>query len=169
MKVINLFGGPGTGKSTAAAGLFFQMKLQGFRVELVTEFAKDLVWEEHQAALEDQLYVLAEQNRRLHRLRGKVDWVITDSPLLLSGVYASSNTVPSFWSLLNELWESYENVNFYLPRDSSFKYESQGRLQSSVAAATGIDADIAKILPANTHYLTYGTDYLQKILKTLPL
>ncbi len=39
-----MFGGPGTGKSTSAAGLFFKMKLAQMEVELVTEYAKDLVW-----------------------------------------------------------------------------------------------------------------------------
>ena len=30
--VINFYGGPGSGKSTAAAGLFYQMKIQGYKV-----------------------------------------------------------------------------------------------------------------------------------------
>lgn len=41
--VINLIGGPGSGKSTTAAGLFFRMKSMGVRCELVTEYAKELV------------------------------------------------------------------------------------------------------------------------------
>lgn len=41
-KVINLYGGPGTGKSTTAAMLFAKMKLAGFNCEYVPEFAKDL-------------------------------------------------------------------------------------------------------------------------------
>ena len=44
--VINLFGGPGCGKSTIAAELFAILKKQGYEVELVTEYAKDKVWEE---------------------------------------------------------------------------------------------------------------------------
>ena len=50
MKVINLFGGPGCGKSTTAADLFARMKLRGLSVELVTEYAKDVVWDEKAAA-----------------------------------------------------------------------------------------------------------------------
>lgn len=48
MKVINLFGGPGIGKSTLAAGLFEHMKIAGFNVELVNEYAKDMVWEQRE-------------------------------------------------------------------------------------------------------------------------
>ena len=53
MKVINLFAGPGTGKSTTAAGLFYKMKSKGYMVELVTEFAKDLVYQESFFRLKD--------------------------------------------------------------------------------------------------------------------
>lgn len=41
---INLFAGPGTGKSTTAAGVFFEMKRSGMSVEYVTEYAKSLVF-----------------------------------------------------------------------------------------------------------------------------
>ena len=41
LKVINLYGGPGTGKSTTAAALFALIKREGYNVELVTEFAID--------------------------------------------------------------------------------------------------------------------------------
>ena len=44
--VVNLFAGPGTGKSTAAAQIFQALKWQRFSCELVTEFAKEKVWEE---------------------------------------------------------------------------------------------------------------------------
>ena len=42
--VINLIGSPGTGKSTLASELFSKMKWQGYDVELVSEYAKELVW-----------------------------------------------------------------------------------------------------------------------------
>lgn len=77
---INLFGGPGTGKSTAAASLFAEMKKKGMDVELVTEVAKDFVWEERQKTLEIQPYITVKQYRNLFRLKGKVDYVITDAP-----------------------------------------------------------------------------------------
>ena len=46
LKVINFFGAPGSGKSTIAAGLFFEMKMKQMNVELVTEFAKELCYSE---------------------------------------------------------------------------------------------------------------------------
>lgn len=115
MQVINLFGAPSCGKSTTAAGLFFLMKSEGFKVELVTEYAKQIIWDERQNIFRDQLYITAKQNRCLERLRDKVDWVITDSPLLLGFVYAQ-NYYQSFPSFIKELWDSYNNINFLLER-----------------------------------------------------
>jgi hypothetical protein len=38
--VVNLFGGPGTGKSTTASGVFYHLKRDNRNVELVQEYAK---------------------------------------------------------------------------------------------------------------------------------
>lgn len=84
---INFIGGPGTGKSTKAAEEFFKMKVMGYDVELVTEVAKDFVWEERHKTLSIQPYVTFKQYKNLKRIDGKVDFVITDSPLLLGIVY----------------------------------------------------------------------------------
>lgn len=43
--VVNLFGEPGAGKSTGAAYVFAMLKMAGVDAELVTEYAKDKVWE----------------------------------------------------------------------------------------------------------------------------
>lgn len=42
--VINLFGAPGSGKSSGAAYIFSQLKKLGIDCELVTEYAKDKCW-----------------------------------------------------------------------------------------------------------------------------
>ena len=95
MLVINLWGAPGSGKSTTAAGLFFLMKINKFKVELVTEYAKDLVWDRRDSMFGNQLSIFSEQNWRLHRLRDHgVDYVITDSPLFLPVFYKP----PTTWS-----------------------------------------------------------------------
>ena len=65
LKVINLFGAPGVGKSTIAAGLFYFMKTAGESVEHVTEYAKYLVLTDRVQQLEDeQLYLLAKQHHK---------------------------------------------------------------------------------------------------------
>ena len=127
MKVINLFGSPGAGKSSTAAGLFYLMKFKQFKVELVTEYAKELVYEKHYEVLADQLYVLAQQNRRVERLRNEIDYVITDSPILLSLIYAKNIPV-SFGPFVLDIFKSYDNTNFFIKRVKS--YIEYGRMQT---------------------------------------
>jgi hypothetical protein len=132
MKVINLFGGPGSGKSTTAAGLFYQMKLEHRNVELITEYAKELVYSDRVSFLNSkQEYVFAKQNLRQFILRDKVDWAITDSPLLLSLIYPQIyNTSPGshFDAYVIETFNQYDNVNFFLERPETFS--GVGRVQN---------------------------------------
>ena len=65
MKVINLYGGPGSGKSTTAAGLFSLMKIEGQRVELVTEFARDEINSGNAHRLQNQDWIFAHQHHRI--------------------------------------------------------------------------------------------------------
>ena len=95
--VINLFGGPGLGKSTIASGLFYRMKVAGFQVESVTEYAKDVVWDQAPTKFSDQLYITAKQNRKLWRLQDQVEWIVSDSPLLLGLHYAPPDYFPQFY------------------------------------------------------------------------
>jgi ABC-type oligopeptide transport system ATPase subunit len=143
MKVVNLFAGPGAGKSTTAAGLFHLMKLEGMNVELVTEYAKDMTWEKRHNILTDQLYMFAKQRRRITRLEGSVDFVVTDSPLLLFLVYAPKDYPPSWKQLVLDLWNSYLNVNFYIDRVK--RYAKVGRSQTE-DEARGIDRVVKGIL-----------------------
>ena len=144
MNVINLFGGPGSGKSTTAAGLFHLMKLNEMNVELVTEYAKDLTWEERYGTLEDQLYVFAKQQKRLQVLKNKVAYVVTDSPLILGLIYRQWNYLPmNFEPLVFEVWDQFSNKNYYIKRTK--KYVPIGRSQNEDEAKS-IDAQVKGFL-----------------------
>lgn len=139
MKVINFFGGPGSGKSTTAAGVFHEMKMQGYSVELVTEYAKDVTWDKRFDLLEDQTYVFAKQNRRLARLKDQVEWVVTDSPLPLSLLYMPKDYFKSFEPLAMEIWNSYQNISFIMRRN--FEYQTLGR-KEDLDSAHQLDRDL---------------------------
>ena len=144
LRVISLFGGPGTGKSTTRAKVFALMKDNRINVEEVTEYAKDLTWDENYATLADQLTVLATQNRRQNRLIGKVDWCVTDAPLLLGLNYVVPDYLPATFSdLIFELWSGYENYNFFIKRTKPYK--KVGRTQSPEEAMAK-DAEIKDML-----------------------
>ena len=96
MLVVQLFGGPGASKSTTATGVFHELKKLGHNCEYVPEFAKSLVWAERHRDLDLQPYITISQWREVAILDGKVDIVITDSPILLGCVY---NTRGDAWFL----------------------------------------------------------------------
>lgn len=150
--VINVFGGPGIGKSTAAAKIFYSLKERGLSVELVSEVAKDYVWEEHIKILKDQLFIFAKQNRRLERLRNKVDYIVTDSPGILALAYQIPNYYPTFEPLVVDVHNSYENLNLVLNRNYGF--DENGRAHDEVTSKN-IDKNIISIL--EKHNLPYHT------------
>jgi ABC-type oligopeptide transport system ATPase subunit len=122
MLIINLWGAPGSGKSTTASGLFFLMKINKKKVELVTEFAKELVWEKRENMFGDQVSIFSEQNRRLCRLEDhNIDFAITDSPLPLPVFYQPQNYLPSFEQMVFEQFHRYNNLNYFLKRKHSLK------------------------------------------------
>src|SRR3954464_5942728 len=106
--VVNMVAGPGTGKSTTAAGVFHELKLSGVNCELVQEYAKDLVWADNLKQLGNQVYILGKQYNRLWRLQDKVDVVVTDCPLFLS-VYYGQHMSDNFKELALELFRSMDN------------------------------------------------------------
>lgn len=132
MRVINFFGGPGAGKSTAAAGLFYELKKRWFRAELVTEFAKELVWAGNAHMLSQQNFIFANQEHRLARLAGQVDVAVSDSPLLLSAYYAPDAYELSFKQSVFAFFSTYENINIFVRR--SHEYSDAGRLQNQEEA-----------------------------------
>lgn len=129
MILVNLFGAPGAGKSTGAAYIFSQLKMRGVNAELVTEFAKDKVWEESKAVFNNQAYIFGKQYFRISRCADKVDVVITDSPLLLSVIYNNDPVLgEEFNEVVRNVMKNYNCMNYYLTRTK--KYNPIGRFQT---------------------------------------
>lgn len=133
MKVINLYAGPGVGKSTVAAGLFYEMKKARKSVELVTEYAKDLTWEQRYNVLSDQVYIFAKQQRRVDRLKNhNIDYVITDGPAPQGLVYHSGKHYKELSALVCAVYNENDNINILLTRH--FRYDPVGRYQTETEA-----------------------------------
>lgn len=138
--IVNFYGGPGCGKSSCAAGLFYMLKFKGINCELVTEYAKDKVWEKSTNTLNNQIYVFGKQLHRMWRLKDQVDVIITDSPLLLSIHYAEHNencdlpseALDNFINLVASIHNSMDNLDIILKRTKP--YNPKGRLQTKEEA-----------------------------------
>ena len=155
-KIINLIGGPGVGKSTIASGLFSELKQRKVSCEYVSEYAKEVTWEQTHKLLENQIHVFSEQFRRQYRLLGQVDYVITDSPLLLNTVYFNYYLEknqgkdwfnPKYQELcrnfFNQTFNQFDNLNYFITRNK--EYDKRGRNQD-FAEALGLDYKIWEAL-----------------------
>ena len=169
MIVVNLFAGPGSGKSTTCAGVFAKLKLAGVNCEMALEYAKDKVWEESNKVLDDQIYVFGKQLHRIFRLKDKVDVVITDSPILLSIIYDKTGN-KYFSDLVLNQFNNFDNINYFIERTTV--YNPKGRLQTEDEAKE-IDKVLLDLLKdCNIEYDSVGkseaVDYIfNKIMKEL--
>lgn len=147
--VVNLFAGPGAGKSTMAAGIFYKLKMMGVNCELITEHAKDLTWEKNWTALNNQLLTSATQIYKQERVEGQVDVIITDSPILLGIFYWNDkNSVKRnhFTKMLVEIFKEKRNFNIYVERKK--KYNPVGRNQTE-SESKEIDNKVSDLLKEN--------------------
>lgn len=144
MLIVNLYGAPGAGKSTGAAYIFAKLKSAGINAELVTEFAKDKVWEENPSVFRNQVYILGKQSFRISRLEGKVDVVVTDSPILLSSYYNSDADIQhELDALVTKVASKYRALNVFIDRHKP--YNPAGRFQTE-AESDNIAASLKEFL-----------------------
>lgn len=144
--VVNIAAGSGAGKSTNAARLFSMLKDKGIEVELVTEFAKDLVWEGRDKAFKCQPYIFGKQLYRTQRIADVVDVIITDSPIFLSAIYDPDQDENFKKYMISQL-DKFDNLNIYLNRVKPFN--PNGRNESSIEEARVNDVKVLKFLNDN--------------------
>jgi len=163
---INLFGGPGTGKSTLCASIFTELKMKGVDCEMALEYAKDVVWEESFTKLKNQIYIFGKQHSRIHRLDGKVDVVITDSPLINSIVYDITDN-PHLKDLVLFEFKKLNTINYFLKRGT--QYNPNGRMQT-IEDALKVDEKYKQLLDENDipyHEIEVGADNSKLIVRDL--
>lgn len=164
-QIINLFGGPCTRKSTIAASIFSILRTAKISCELVTEYAKELTYE-NKKELSKQCKIFSEQMNRIDRLLDKVDYIVTDSPLLLSIIYQPKNYPTSFSNLVLDFFKRYNNINILLKR-SDLVYENYGR-NEQLNEAIELDNKIFNLLTSSKlmfHIVENRIDATEKIIK----
>jgi len=161
--IVNCFAGAGSGKTACAWHIASELKKRHILTEYVPEYAKELVWDERYDLLDggykNQMHIMQEQKRRLDRLLGKVQVVVTDSPLLLSVVYVKERQAEIERIIIGH-HHSYNNFNLFINRGK--RYEQQGRIHT-LEQSREIDKSILDLL--NKHNLYFGTYYH----KTVPI
>jgi uridine kinase len=132
--IINVIGGPGIGKSTICAIIFSQLKLKGFVVEYVQEYAKQLVWTHDFDTLNNQYYVTKTQSNLFKQMIGHVDFIVTDGSILHGLYYNRHNkdntsNIEKTERLILDTYSKFNNINIVLER-GPFLYEQHGRIET---------------------------------------
>lgn len=151
-KIICLYGGPGTGKTTCATTLFSILKNKGLDCEYVKEYVKQWAWENRKPVDFDQFYFFGKQSRDEYTLFGKVKYVITDSPLGICSYYTKIYGTKEQREVFNLMTKCYfdmaknkgfEHIHFWLNRVKP--YNPAGRYQTE-SEASNIDSQMKDYL-----------------------
>lgn len=170
--VINAFAGPGAGKTTSCLEVAEKLKKQGFVTEYVQEYAKELVYDNNLIMLdghyEHQFDILKEQVKRINRLYGKVDFILTDSPVLLNNTYLnedkSTNDYVAYCENVKKIYTLYDNFNYFVERDKS-AFEEEGRIHN-LEQSIVIDDELKNTLHNNQiDFATYTHSTIDNIVR----
>lgn len=163
---ICLFGGPGSGKTTAALKLTAELKMKNLDVEYVPEFVKNWAHENKHPISYDQLYVFGKQLHTEDKLLRYVKYIVTDSPVMLFYIYSKYNNLEYANNILDiclKYEKTYSSINFYLGR--KFEYNNKGRFHDE-----GMSKEIDDlIIKGMLEYLdnTYFNLNIEAILKVV--
>lgn len=151
MLLIEMWGPPGVGKSTMALGLVHWLRVNTTkRIELITEYAKDVYFDTAQAIGRDgnaiatamgrrQMHLMEEQYRRITRLLGQTDIAVADTALGLNEVYRDVYLYPlEAWRVIIRAHYralGCDLLHVLLSRPESAPYCQDGRSQDEEQSA----------------------------------
>ena len=150
---INFFSGPCCGKSVIASKVFNTFKCRGDNIELIQEYAKELVYDGAKIDPYTQLIIFSEQLKREYRvLNSDPDIkIVTDSPIMLSIAYAQKygfNCCEELITIAKRFELEYPSINFFLLRGDC-PYCQKGRIEDEDAAKY-MDMRIERFLADNS-------------------
>ena len=165
---INLFGGPGSGKSTTAAWLFSELKRRLVSVEHVNEYVKAWAYANRPVDHYDQIYIMAKQMQYEYRfLKNGIKNIVTDSPVDLSIVYSPEHLKPALRLMCQTYNQDFAHANIFIRRGDK-PYVQEGRYQDKTRALE-VDLKIQEELGPMISF-DYGDpailDYVLAMVKT---
>lgn len=162
-KIINFIGGAGIGKSTMAALTFAELKSMHFKTEYVQEYAKMLVYKKDFDTLDNQYLVSSEQYKMLKAVDGQVEYICSDSPLIIGLFYNRDyitnvcNVQKTEAMILSKINE-FDNIYIYLERNKEYPFEKEGRVHDENQSIV-IDRKLKELLDEfNIKYLSIISD-----------
>lgn len=134
-KVVNFVAAPSYGKSLMSALTFAELKMLHKTAELIQEHAKNLIWQGKFEELDCQWAVSREQYKMIKSVDNKVEYAVTDSPLLL-GLFYNRHHITNVCDvtkteemILNKM-EEFNNIYIFLEKNEDFPFEKEGRIHN---------------------------------------
>lgn len=126
--------------------MFAELKIRGYDIEHIPEFVKTWAYEGRKPRSYDQLYIFAQQLHMEDLALRHVARVVTDSPVLLSPIYAKLygfSGADRLVELAQQFEQDFPSINFYIER--TVVYQSSGRYQT-YAEAVEFDKQLLEFL-----------------------
>ena len=150
--VINLIGGPCSGKSTIAAELFARLKKMGVHCELVSEYIKDRIYEENQTMPKNQITIFGMEHYNISTKIGKVDCLVHDGSYINNIIYKAEEN-KEFDDLIVSEYKKFNNLDFFIKR-GNIEFETYGRIHNLKQSK-----ELDKIIKET--YDRYGLSYIE--------
>ena len=150
--VINLIGGPCSGKSTVAAELFARLKKMGIHCELVSEYIKDRIYEENKTMPNNQIAIFGMEHYNISTKIGKVDVIVHDGSFLNNVIYKVGEN-KEFDDLIISEYKKFTNLDFFIKR-GNIEFEDYGRIHNLKQSK-----ELDKIIKET--YERYGLSYIE--------
>ena len=127
--VINLIGGPCSGKSTIAAELFARLKKMGIHCELVPEYIKELIYEENATMTKHQISLFGMEHYAISNKIDKVDVIVHDGSFINNIIYKKEIINEEFDALVISEYKKFNNLDFFIKR-GNIEFETYGRIHN---------------------------------------
>ena len=145
---VNLYGGPGTGKSVQQALVFARLKIWGVDAMMSMEAAKRYVYS-HSKEIKTQEGLFGIQLTELELLNKHVEVIVCEAPLLFNIIYdkayGNSENTDLHRNVSNK-YKQFNNMEFLLTR--THEYQQEGRYQDENGAIE-VDNIIRNVLRDN--------------------
>lgn len=126
--IINLIGGPCSGKSTVAAELFCRLKKMGIKTELVSEYIKDRIYEENKTMPNNQIAIFGMEHYNISNKIGKVEVIVHDGSFINNCIYKQEDN-DEFDKLIVSEYNKFWNLDFFIKR-GNIEFENYGRIHT---------------------------------------
>lgn len=140
-KKIALVGAPGSGKTTIASGLFYNLKILGKKVELVPELIKYKVYKDAdflQDGFDIQNTLEQKELEKTVSEAPGIEYVICEAPLCNGFFYAAFYKKKEEWPVLKKIamksMDSYDLIIFVEHVENNLDYENFGRKEDKTTS-----------------------------------